>query len=474
MLNVLIVDDEKIERLAMRKFMTNWLPECHIAGEAENGKKAVEFVRTEPVHLVLMDIQMPGMDGLTAIKQIKASSPHTKFIMLTAYDTFDYAKQAMQEGVKQYLVKPADKDETIAAIRTVAAEIQQEASQRQAVAAGQQSKWLEAHVINGQSYTSMAFQQLFREYEVGLVIAVQRTDENHLLIDLQASTLFHTVPIQMSGELFTCLIYRHQAPSQLKADVLHAIRTAMTNEYPSPIVGIGHPVSNPLSLQKSAAEAKLAYYQRKKSSGVVRYGFYHTEEQPHPMIDLPELADDIMQALEEGRREDAIALFDAFELEGATISQLKELLILFKSKLRTDWPILTISTATECRQCCEHLFDVYEARTQTVNDMERAKRYIKTHFCEQITLEQAADYVDLSPTYFTKRFKEETGLTFKEYVTTCRLDKIKKLLKASSLSLKEITYQAGYTDPNYVSRVFKKMVGCSPKEYRKQTQTVKK
>nr|MDF9460490.1 AraC family transcriptional regulator [Bacillus pumilus] len=54
-----------------------------------------------------------------------------------------------------------------------------------------------------------------------------------------------------------------------------------------------------------------------------------------------------------------------------------------------------------------------------MNDIERAKRYIKTHFCEQITLEQTAAYVDLSPTYFTKRFKDETGLTFKEYVTTC-------------------------------------------------------
>nr|WGD99094.1 helix-turn-helix transcriptional regulator [Bacillus safensis] len=59
-------------------------------------------------------------------------------------------------------------------------------------------------------------------------------------------------------------------------------------------------------------------------------------------------------------------------------------------------------------------------------------------------------------------------MTFKEYVTACRLDKIKRLLIDSSLSLKEITYQAGYTDPNYVSRVFKKMVGCSPKEYRNQ------
>lgn len=469
MLNVLIVDDEKIERMAMRKFMTEWLPDCHIAGEAANGKKAVELARSKSIDLVLMDIQMPGMDGLTAIKQIKASCPHTKFIMLTAYDTFDYAKQAMQEGVKQYLVKPADKDETITAIRSVAAEIQQEVSLRQAEKVNQQSKWLEAHVLNGQSYSSTAFERLFHDFQAGLVIAVQRTGGDQLLNHLQESALFQAVPIKVSGELFTCLIYSRQSPGHLKANVLQAIRAAMTSEQHSPvIVGMGHPVSNPLHLQKSAAEAKLSYYQRKKDDGAVRYGFYYTDRQPYVLINLPELADDMMLALEEGRRDDALAYYDAFQLEGATISHVKELLILLKSRLRADVPILAITTETECRQCCDHLFDLYEARTQTVNDIERAKRYIQTHFCEHITLEQTAAYVDLSPTYFTKRFKDETGLTFKEYVTTCRMDKMKKLLKESSLSLKEITYQAGYTDPNYVSRVFKKMVGCSPKEYRKQ------
>nr|MDF9460489.1 hypothetical protein [Bacillus pumilus] len=187
---------------------------------------------------------------------------------------------------------------------------------------------------------------MFHEYEAGLVIAVQRTIGDQLLIDLQTSPLFHTVPIQVSGELFTCLIYRHQAPGQLKADVLacdsncHNKRSAFTCRWH------GTPGLKPaLSSEKCKAEAKLSYYQRKKSPGVVRYGFYQTEEQSHPLIHLPELADDMMQALEEGRREDALALFDAFELEGATISQLKEPLILFKSRLRADWPILTISTA---------------------------------------------------------------------------------------------------------------------------------
>ncbi|MDM5299648.1 response regulator [Bacillus pumilus] len=468
-MNVLIVDDEKIERMAMRKFISEWLPECHIAGEAENGKRAVEVAIAQQIHLVLMDIQMPGMDGLTAIKKIKASSPHIKFIMLSAYDTFDYAKQAMQEGVKQYLVKPADKDETITAIRSVITEIEEEASQREIMMVDEQSKWLELHLMNGQPYTSYEFHQMFHEFEAGLMIAAERGGGDQLLFDLQQSSLFHAVPVHRGGELFTGLIYGEQGVGQLKADVLQAIRNFMTSKQLSPVVGVGHPVANPLHLHKSIAEAKLSYYQRKKDDSIVRYGFYNSDVQSILLINLPELADDMMYALEEGRREDALAYYDAFEWEGATISHVKELLILLKSRIRVDLPILPIRTLAECRQRCQYLFDLYEARTQTVNDMERAKRYIRTQFCEQITLEQTAAYVELSPTYFTKRFKDETGLTFKEYVTTCRLDKMKKLLKDTSLSLKEITYQTGYTDPNYVSRVFKKMVGCTPKEYRKLT-----
>ncbi|MDG3045159.1 hypothetical protein OE903_19635 [Bacillus sp. B6(2022)] len=77
----------------------------------------------------------------------------------------------------------------------------------------------------------------------------------------------------MSGELFTCLIYSHQSPGHLKANVLQAIRAAMTSEQHSSVVGLGHPVSNPLQLQKSAAEAKLSYYQRKKMTALFVMAF---------------------------------------------------------------------------------------------------------------------------------------------------------------------------------------------------------
>lgn len=120
-------------------------------------------------------------------------------------------------------------------------------------------------MLNGQSYSSTVFERLFQDFQAGLVIAVQRTGGDQLLNHLQESALFQAVPIKVSGELFTCLIYSRQSPGHLKANVLQAIRAAMTSEQHSPvIVGMGHPVSNPLQLQKSAAEAKLSYYQRKK------------------------------------------------------------------------------------------------------------------------------------------------------------------------------------------------------------------
>ena len=74
--------------------------------------------------------------------------------------------------------------------------------------------------------------------------------------------------------------------------------------------------------------------------------------------------------------------------------------------------------------------------------------------------------VNISPYYFSKVFKEESGLNFIEYLTNIRIDKAKELLDSTSLSIKEICVSCGYTDPNYFSRSFKKKVGVTPTEYK--------
>ncbi|MNJ47324.1 HTH-type transcriptional regulator YesS [compost metagenome] len=83
-------------------------------------------------------------------------------------------------------------------------------------------------------------------------------------------------------------------------------------------------------------------------------------------------------------------------------------------------------------------------------------------------MEQSAEYVNLSPYYFSKLFKMHTGENFIDYVTRLRIDEAKKLIVERRLSLKEICFEVGYKDPNYFSRVFKKMTGITPSEYRQQ------
>ena len=103
--------------------------------------------------------------------------------------------------------------------------------------------------------------------------------------------------------------------------------------------------------------------------------------------------------------------------------------------------------------------------------VQRAILFVTQRFKEEISMEQTAEYVNLSPYYFSKLFKLQTGENFSDYLTRLRIEESKRLIAQRSLSLKEICYEVGYKDPNYFSRVFKKAVGISPSEYRQQIET---
>lgn len=100
----------------------------------------------------------------------------------------------------------------------------------------------------------------------------------------------------------------------------------------------------------------------------------------------------------------------------------------------------------------------------------KAKEYITEHFHKTITLEEVAEYVELSPFHFSKLFKEKYGVNFIDYVTDLRIEQAKKEMLNTNKSLKEICFSVGYKDPNYFSRVFKKKTGVAPTAYRS-TQT---
>jgi DNA-binding NtrC family response regulator len=115
---ILVVDDEK----AMRESLNDWLKEDgYQVGLAESGNKAVDMARKDPWEVILLDLKMPGMDGLETLKKLKEVRPDAEILMMTAYATVDTAVQAMKEGAFDYLVKPFDPDEVEMLIQKIVA-----------------------------------------------------------------------------------------------------------------------------------------------------------------------------------------------------------------------------------------------------------------------------------------------------------------------------------------------------------------
>ena len=103
---------------------------------------------------------------------------------------------------------------------------------------------------------------------------------------------------------------------------------------------------------------------------------------------------------------------------------------------------------------------------QGSSSVERAKAYIAERYNKDISLDDVSREMDISPYYFSKLFKEETGENFIEYLTSLRINKAKQLISGTDMSMKEICTEVGYADPNYFSRIFKKNVGVTPTEYK--------
>ena len=113
---------------------------------------------------------------------------------------------------------------------------------------------------------------------------------------------------------------------------------------------------------------------------------------------------------------------------------------------------------------CRKIATKREEQSESI--ISKAKTYIDQNFSKELTLDEVSRSVNISPYYFSKLFKEESGENFIEYLTKVRISHAKELLKNPALSIKEICVMSGYSDPNYFSRIFKKQEDVTPSEYR--------
>ena len=124
MYKLLIVDDEKIEREGMAEFIDWNTYGIEIAGTAWNGQDGYEKVLETHPDIVMTDIKMPVMDGIGLIRKLKEEFPDIQVIVLSGYGEYEYTSQAMEMGVKYYILKPCDEERMLPVIEKVKDEIE--------------------------------------------------------------------------------------------------------------------------------------------------------------------------------------------------------------------------------------------------------------------------------------------------------------------------------------------------------------
>lgn len=441
-MRVVIAEDEMLERKAMRKFLEEHFHDMEIVGEAVNGRTAIELAEKYRPDLMLMDIKMPGIDGLEAMERIYKADPSIKFIVVSAYDSFHYAKKAMKLGVKEYILKPSNKEETIRAILNVKKEMEQEHQMNESRRALFLTK-----IIQGED-ASLLQKSLFPTMKSGFFILTNKA------VPLPTSFLQKDkVGLYITDEKLD------------NAAVLTKVRTLQFQLGSDVYIGVGHPYERLEDLTGSYYEAKQALFHLVEA-GQKKYGFPPLRKQSTDLAPF-------LQALEEGDEDLVWLLFDeiANHLNVESYFKIKQLV----EEMERPFPEVDVDRLKTKRAWREFLEIIcYEIREyyQSKNKIDRAKQYISQNYQQPLTLEEVADIIELSPNYFSQLFHEETGYTFSDYVTEVRMQKAKELLRKNDKTLKEISILIGYRDPNYFSRVFKKQIGISPKQY--QNQIIKK
>lgn len=115
-IDIILVDDHNVVRMGLKAYFST-LTDIHVVGEAANGQEAVELVTQVAPDVILMDLIMPGMDGVEATRQIKKVSPRSQVIVLTSYHDDEHIFPAIRAGALSYLLKDVDPDELADAIR---------------------------------------------------------------------------------------------------------------------------------------------------------------------------------------------------------------------------------------------------------------------------------------------------------------------------------------------------------------------
>ena len=517
---VLLVDDEEDIREGISRKM-DWLGlGFSLVGEAANGQDALELAESLRPDVILTDIKMPFMDGLELCRILTDRLPAARFVVFSGFDAFEYAKQAIQMNVVEYILKPINADELSAVLRRLKDQLDRERAERRNVEL-LRSRYTEnlpvlrelfyANLLDGHIEPGTERERAARldidlqgeEWAVGLAyigsdrrdalstLSVQKLLEESLTADRCRLTLYNdwVAVIVSLTESFTIydLIRVLDRVCTLAASYLGLTLT----------VGVGAPCKELSGMARSAAEARTALeYRSMVGRGQVIY-IGDLEPDGGQVLTFEEADERTLSAAvrlgsEQEVRDAAAALAGKIREANPSAGQynlfLMELVThLMKMTRRSgvgveevfgtgfSLPIQdsALPSLEELEDWCAERYlrlRTLIRRRQTDSagqTVETAKEYIRQHYAESdLSVEKLCAYLHLSSTYFSTLFKRETGTSFTAYVTTVRMEVAAEAIRGTEEKTYLIAQRCGYEDPNYFSYVFKRHFGVTPTKYR--------
>ena len=519
---VLVVDDEEDVRQAVIRKLDWTALGFTVVGEASNGEEALEMTERLEPDVIMTDIKMPYMDGLELCRRVKRLLPGTRIAILSGFDEFEYAREAITQQVEDYILKPIDAEALAGIFRRIRASLDNEIAGRRNIEKLRHHYEESLPMIRQQALLELlsgtmpteTLSTYLAEHGVDICApqycaAVLRYDQggdDHMFLAISLKELveetfldglrYHL--LQTPSHLVILFLLDSGAGTEAVSETLRQLFPQSKRLLGVDLhIGLGNIYPRLEDVTHSYREANSALeYQFLLEPGQCIYigdiepGF-STEQAPDPAY-----ADALLRQIKIGSQADFLAavtnLTEHLRALNTSPQQyqiyLMELLTGLLKLIRTyrldekqarldallsDGMTLRFESLEELGNWLADFGDNLRrlARRERKDSIrllvDKAMDILETSYMNsQLSLESVCAQLNVSTAYFSTMFKREMGQGFVGYLTNLRMEKAVELLQLTDEKTYEIGEKIGYTDPNYFSYVFKKRFGVSPSKYR--------
>ncbi len=505
-MRIVIVEDEDQIRSGLSHLMTHIHPEHQIVGTASDGRRGMELIRKKLPDIVITDVRMPDMDGLQMIEQVTREGLRVKFIIISAFSEFSYAKTAMSYGVTEYLLKPLSITELTGALQKMELQISGDSLKMDHDSMENSMKMavLQGYAMTGQDFQKIALRhQIPEDARFTLLLFyygeryASRSKENqkHMLrkFKTEAEAVCLVEMEGHSAELY--VLYGTESPEEFAQWLEMSCKVYHSNLWGGAEVTLGF-CSGFEQLYEAAKGMleSLPWRMAFPNAQILRWPEI-LSSQTVPCTFPVEIENQLRTAMCSRQLRKIGRTFEQFHLyfSGRKVYTPQEIRECYTRFL---WTTVKLSRELDMipgdsiplQRMLEQVFNaknmpelhdisnkllVWIGEAVSSADREignvnilRAKSLVREFYSSGITLEETAQKLNITPEYLSTQFRHEVGETFSSYLRNYRIAKAKELLLGTNLKLQQIAQQIGYTDARYFSQVFKKTTGMLPAEYR--------